>query len=195
MKVYDISQEVVSCRIWPGHQRPEVTRLMSLSEGDSCNLTSFSMNNHNGTHMDAPAHFIKDGRTMEQMPVETFVGPCYVAHIDGEVTREIMASILKKAKAAKASCRILIGSDAILTPEAAMLLVAEGVILYGNEAQGVGNEDTLVEVHRILLGAGTVILEGAVLAAVPEGAYLLSAAPLNLAGCEGAPVRAVLIEN
>ena len=73
------------------------------------------------------------------------------------------------------------------------LLKAAGILLLGNESQTVGPEDAPMAVHHILLGANAILLEGIRLAAVPEGVYLLNAAPLNLAGAEGSPCRALLI--
>ena len=65
--------------------------------------------------------------------------------------------------------------------------------MLGNESQTVGPEDAPMEVHLILLGAGVILLEGIRLAEVTEGVYFLSAAPLNLAGADGSPCRAILI--
>ena len=75
------------------------------------------------------------------------------------------------------------------------LLKDANILLIGNESQTVGPENAPMEVHLILLGAGVVLLEGIRLAKVPEGVYLLNAAPLNLAGADGAPCRAILIET
>ena len=68
-------------------------------------------------------------------------------------------------------------------------------MLLGNESQTVGPEDAPMEIHLILLGADVVLLEGIRLAEVPEGVYLLNAAPLNLSGADGSPCRALLIKN
>ena len=69
-----------------------------------------------------------------------------------------------------------------------------GILLLGNESQTVGPESAPMEVHKILLSADVVLLEGIRLSAVSEGAYLLNAAPLNLSGADGSPCRAVLID-
>ena len=70
MKIYDISQEVFSCQVYPGDPAPERTTLSSMEKGDLYNLTAFSMCAHNGTHVDAPRHFIRDGITIEQLDPE-----------------------------------------------------------------------------------------------------------------------------
>ena len=191
--IIDITQELFSCKAFPSDPAPQRQVLGSMAKGDLCNLTAFSMCAHNGTHVDAPAHFIADGRTLDQLPPEVFVGDCYVAQHTGEVTAQDMRNILEKARAAGAEKRILVAGKATLTAEAARLLAAEKPLLYGNESQTVGPENAPMEVHKILLGADVALLEGVVLSAVEEGRYFLSAAPLNLGGCEGAPCRAVLV--
>jgi arylformamidase len=101
--------------------------------------------------------------------------------------------MLTKAVRAGAGERLLIGGKATVTEEAARVLAEAGIRLIGNESQTVGPEDAPMAVHLILLGAGVILLEGVVLAHVPEGKYFLSAAPLKLGGREGAPCRAMLI--
>lgn len=189
----DITQEVFSCKVYPGDPVPSRKQLQNLEQGDVCNLTAFSMCAHNGTHVDAPAHFIPDGKTIDGMGLEPFVGDCFVARCEGNVTGEDAVGIMERARAVGASSRILIAGKATVTAEAAQVFARSDIKLLGNESQTVGPEDAPREVHLILLGAGIVLLEGIVLKDVVEGKYLLSAAPLNLAGCEGAPCRAYLM--
>ena len=191
--IYDISQELFSCAVYPGDPSPVRTTLASLEQGDIINLTAFSMCAHNGTHLDAPAHFIKDGKTVDELDPAAYLGDCYVARCEGDVTAEEAAAILAKASAAGASERILIAGKATVTEAAARVFAEAGIKLLGNESQTVGPENAPMAVHLILLGADVVLLEGLVLTHVPEGKYLLSAAPINLGGCEGAPCRALLV--
>lgn len=194
MQIFDISQEVFSCQVYPGDPAPEREEVLKISDGAMCNLTAFRMCAHNGTHVDAPYHFIADGRTVDRMPLESWVGEAYVAAHEGDVTAEDAARILAAARACgEAAQRILIKGKATLTEAAARLLAEAGIRLFGNESQTVGPEDAPMAVHLILLGAGVTLLEGIRLGAVPEGAYLLHAAPLNLGGADGAPCRATLI--
>lgn len=192
MKIYDISQEIFGCRVYPGDPVPKRTVEASIENGDVCNLTSFSMCAHNGTHIDAPYHFVKNGRTVDVLPLEIFVGPCFVAEHSGELGKSDAESILNCAS----ECfeRILIKGKAVVTEAAAAVFAENGVLLVGNESQTVGPEDAPMEVHNILLGKGVVLLEGICLEDVPKGKYFLSAAPLNLAGSDGSPCRAVLVE-
>lgn len=193
--IYDISQEVFSCIVFPGDPSPVGKRMLSIEAGDVCNLTELTMCAHNGTHVDAPYHFIDDGKTIDEMPLDAFVGDCYVVHHTGDVTREDAENILEKAVASSAGQRILIGGKATVTAEAAKVFAKAKIKLIGNESQTVGPENAPKEVHMILLGQEIVLLEGIVLKDVPEGKYLLNAAPLNLGGCDGAPCRAILIER
>lgn len=192
MKIYDISQEVFSCDIYPGDPAPEKQILCSTKSGELYNLTGFYMCAHNGTHIDAPFHFLHHGKTVDQMNLETFVGNCYVARHTGDVSEEDAAHILSKADGAQ---RILIAGNATVTAEAAEMFARSSIRLLGNEGQTVGPENAPMQVHLILLGRGIALLEGIVLKDVPEGNYFLSAAPLNLAGCDGAPCRAYLISQ
>ena len=166
-----------------------------MEQGSLYNLSQFSMCAHNGTHIDAPAHFIKDGKTVEQMPLESFIGDCFVARHEGDLTEKDAQAILQRARAAGADERILIAGDATVTEEAARVFAAARVKLIGNESQTVGPENAPMQIHLILLGAEVVLLEGVVLTGVAEGRYFLSALPLNFAGFEGAPCRAYLIER
>lgn len=190
MKLYDISQEVFSCAVYPGDPEPERQILSSTAEGELYNLTAFYMCAHNGTHIDAPFHFLDKGKTVDRMGLEPFVGDCYVTWSSGDVTGAEAEAILERAQGAG---RILIAGDATVTVEAAEVFAASGIRLLGNESQTVGPANAPMQVHLILLNRGIALLEGIVLKEVPEGRYFLSAAPLNLGGADGAPCRAYLI--
>ena len=190
MKIYDITQEVFSCAVHPGDLKPARQVLASTRAGQLYNLTAFSMCAHNGTHVDVPFHFLGDGKTVDQVPLDAFVGDCFVARQEGDVSGEDAKGILEKANGAQ---RILIAGDVTVTAEAAEVFAAGDIKLLGNEGQTVGPEEAPMQVHLILLKQEIVLLEGIVLRDAPEGHYFLSAAPLNLAGCDGAPCRAYLI--
>ena len=195
MKIYDISQEVFGCQVYPGDTTPKKRVISSMKKGDLYNLTAFSMCAHNGTHIDAPFHFIKDGKTVDSVSLHTFIGMAYVAEYNGIVSADDATEILEKAKKqnSEAAKRILIKGDAEVSAEAAKVFAESNILLLGNESQTVGPENAPMEVHLILLGAGAVLLEGIRLAEVSEGVYFLNAAPLNLSGADGSPCRAILI--
>ncbi len=190
MKLYDISQEVFSCAVYPGDPKPEKQTLSATEDGELYNLTAFYMCAHNGTHIDAPFHFLDGGKTVDQMDLSVFVGDCFVARHDGDVTAADAEAILSKAGVP----RILIAGDATVTAEAAEVFASSGVCLLGNESQTVGPKEAPMQVHLLLLKKGIALLEGIVLADVPEGEYFLNAAPLNLGGADGAPCRAWLMD-
>ena len=196
MNVYDISQEVLGCAVYPGDPVPQRMILQSMEHGELYNLSGFRMCAHNGTHIDAPAHFLKDGLTVDSLRLDASVGMAYVVQHDGVVTAEDAAMFLAKACAVGDDCakRLLIKGNAVVSLEAAEVFAQAELLLVGNESQSVGPEDAPMAVHKTLLGSGTVLLEGIRLSEVAEGKYLLSAAPLNIAGAEGSPCRAVLID-
>ena len=196
MKIYDISQEIFTCQIYPGDPTPEKKVLSSMEKGDLYNLTAFSMCAHNGTHIDAPFHFIKDGKTVNQISLEAFVGMAYVAEHQGIVTGEDAVKIIEKAKEQhqEAAKRILIKGDAEVSLEAAKVFASSDILLLGNESQTIGPENAPMAVHLALLEANVILLEGIRLSDVSEGVYLLNAAPLNLSGADGSPCRAILID-
>ncbi len=196
MKIYDISQEVFSCTVFPGDPAPQKEVMNDMDKGDLYNLTAIHMCAHNGTHVDAPYHFIKEGKTIDKVVLENFVGPCYVAEHQGVVTAKDAERILENAdkQDKEAVKRILIKGDAEVSLEAAEVFAKAKIFLVGNESQTVGPENAPMAVHKVLLGAEVVLLEGIRLAEVLEGVYLLNAAPLNLAGADGAPCRAILMD-
>lgn len=196
MKIYDISQEVFSCKVFPGDPAPERQVMLRIPDGAVCNLTAFRMCAHNGTHVDAPYHFLDGGKTVDQVDLKRFIGRAWVTEHTGEIGAEDARRILAKAgdldrEAAK---RILVKGPAVVTEAAADVFAEAGILLFGNESQTVGPEDAPMNVHLKMLGAEIVLLEGIRLDGVKEGVYLLNAAPLNLGGADGAPCRAVLMD-
>ena len=158
---------------------------------------------HNGTHVDAPYHFIDGGKTIEQVDINKIVGYAYVSSHEGNISADDAERIVKEAKEASiksdikdcdAYKRILVKGNAVVTEEAAKIFAENNLLLFGNESQTVGPEDAPMAVHLIMLGAEIVLLEGIRLGNVTEGVYLLDSAPINLGGSDGAPCRALLID-
>ena len=197
MKVYDISQEVFGCKAYPNDPMPEKIVLKSMQKGDVYNLTAFNMCAHNGTHIDAPFHFIKDGKTIDEICLDAFVGMAYVAEHHGLVTGNDATEIIEKAKKQnlEASKGILIKGEVEVSLEAAKVFASSDILLLGTEPQPVGPQNAPMAVHLTLLGANVVLLEGIRLGEVYEGVYFLNAVPLNLSGADGSPCRAVLITD
>ena len=194
MKIYDITQEIFNCRVYPGDPSPKKEVLSSIESGDICNLSAFSMCSHNGTHIDSPYHFINKGKTIDKIPLDKLIGVCCVVEFSGVLGAEDARYILAKA-GNNASKRILLKGNAVVSIEAAKVFAEAGIFLIGNESQTVGPEEAPLSVHLELLSAEVVLLEGIRLEKVPQGEYFLFAAPILLGGGDGAPVRAVLIET
>lgn len=196
MRLYDISQEVFSSAVYPGDPAPERRMLSSTAGGGLYNLTEFSMCAHNGTHIDAPFHFLGDGATVEQIPLTKTVGPAVVVDCRGDLDANGAEELLLRARAlsAEGAKRILLKGGGTVLPSAAAVFAEAAVELIGSETQSVGDENAPMAVHLCLLRAETVLLEGIRLAGVPCGAYFLFAAPLLLSGSDGAPCRAILLD-
>ncbi len=197
MKIYDISQEVFTCTVYPGDRAPRMMEELRMSRGGLYNLSSFEMCAHNGTHIDAPFHFLADGDTVDKIPLEKTVGNCFVIEQNEDIDRACAERIISLASLCKngSERRILIKGSGTVTEDGARGFADAGIFLLGVEGQTVGPEDAPMAVHKILLDANAVLLEGIRLSAVHEGTYFLNAAPINLGGCDGAPCRAILIEN
>lgn len=195
MKIIDISQEVFSSVVYPGDPSPKREMLSEIKNGAPCNLTAFSMCAHNGTHIDAPYHFIENGEKVDALSLEKTVGYAFVKHLSGDVTESMAQALLEEARKEnpEAAKRILVGGRATLTLSAAELFAREGILLFGNESQSVGPEGAPMAVHKALLSQGVALLEGIRLNEVEDGVYFLFAAPLKLGGADGAPVRAILM--
>ena len=190
---------------WPGDPEFESSLAKSIEGGAVCNLTRFSTSAHIGTHMDAPRHFIRDGITMEKMPLHAVIGPCRVVAIKHPVA--ITPEELKPLKL-RTSERVLFKTrnsrrswktpefdkDFIyISKEAAQHIVDSGVMTVGVDYLSVGGfHKDGVETHRVLLGAKVWIIEGINLAKVRPGKYDLVCLPIKIAGADGDPARVVL---
>jgi arylformamidase len=192
MKVYDISRELFSTGVYPGDPVPYKEVVRRMDAGDMCNLSGFYTGCHSATHMDSPRHFVIDGDTIDQIPVERFVGKCSVVTVSDIVTGAQVDELLPH-------CEKMIlfrgEGEAFLSQSAAFALADAGIQLVGTDAQSIAPMSDLVSPHRELLSAGIPILEGVDLTDVPDGTYTLIALPLRLQGLEASPVRAVLIEE
>ncbi len=197
MKIYDISQEVFGCRVFSGDRIPQRYEDKKIDNGDLYNLTSIVMCTHNGTHIDAPFHFLNDGICIDGIPLEKTVGYCYITSENSDITGKRAEEILNDAKALNFSAakRILIKGNGTVTDSAAAVFADAGIYLIGVEGQTVGPIDAPMSVHKTLLKKDVVLLEGICLNAVNDGIYFLNAAPLNLSGSDGAPCRAILISD
>ena len=205
-RVWDISvSDRAGMHIYPGDPAFEATQIRAIARGDAANLTHLSMGAHTGTHMDAPAHFIDGGATLDQVALDRMVGPAQVldlrglAAVDAAALRrhQIHAGdiVLFKTDNSERWQRAGFQTDfTYVTADAAEHLVACGVKTIGMDYLSIEQFGSKTfEVHKRLLGAGVLVIEGLDLSAVAAGPYLLSCLPLKLEGVDGAPARAVLM--
>lgn len=189
MEIVDISRELLAAPNFPGDPAPALTRVMAIEEGKQYNLSVLSLCVHNGTHIDAPAHFIKNGVTAESVPLSKTVGEAEVAEASGDIGRDTALCLT-----ANAPKRLLIKGKISVGLDAAAVF-ARSLELLGTEELTVGREGEICDAHRMLLGAGVVLLENLDLSRAQPGKYTLVAAPLKIKGADGAPVRAILYKN
>lgn len=208
MHTYDITLPLSpDLPLWPGDTLYEIERVQKMSEGANANVSSFRMSAHMGTHVDAPDHFLNNGKTVEHLSLNILNGRAYVLHLPD--VNLITASILEHAEIPPRTRRILFktrNSDywaqqlkefqtdfVALSADAAQYLVDRGVKLVGIDYLSIAPYHQGLLTHQILLKAGIVILEGLDLSMVSQGRYSLYCLPLKLAGSDGAPARAILI--
>lgn len=208
MKIYDISLAISpQLPVWPGDPPFQLERVHSMEAGAHDNVSRLNMGVHTGTHVDAPYHFIQNGRTAEMLSLEVLTGPALVIRIPDDLTL-ITAEVLERARIEPGVERLLFrtGNSAFwgqgagefhtgfvaIPADGAEWLVHYGAKLVGVDYLSVSPYKDSVPTHRTLLQAGVVILEGLDLSAVPAGKYNLVCLPLKLVGSDGAPARAIL---
>lgn len=190
MILHDISRELLGCPVYPGDPAPRLEPLCRLEWGDLCNTSALSACLHNATHLDAPRHFVREGADAASLPLDLCVGECSVAAFEG-----ILLGAQAEEMLPRLHKRVLFKGEMEISPSAAFVLGDAGLKLVGVEAQSVAGPEHTAAVHRQLLGSGMALLEGLDLSRVRPGDYFLFAAPLKIAGADGTPVRAVLVEK
>ena len=211
MKIYDISLTISpDLPVWPGDPSIELEQVESMDAGAQANVSRLNTGVHVGTHVDAPHHFLNDGRTIEQLSLEVLIGPCYVTQLPDGV-EAITAEALDGMSLPTDAKRILFGTSnsrfwsrgetefqedfVAVTGDGAQWLVEHGIQLVGVDYLSVAPFSDSVPTHKVLLQAGVIILEGLDLSAVQRGFYDLYCLPLKLFGAEGAPARVILIQK
>ena len=190
MNIYDISKEIFSLKAYPGDPEPGKENWFSMERGDPCNVTKLYMGSHSGTHIDAPRHFMKNGKDAATVPLEKCMGYCQVVHYNGKIGNDFWMRRLENGVD-----KLLIRGDVLIDMDAAENMVRYHLNLIGVENATVGDQTCQKQVHEILLGNEIVILENLQLAEVEEGKYFLAAQPLKMREVDGSPVRAVLLKG
>jgi arylformamidase len=202
----DISVPLTSGMVhWPGEPAPSFELISDIQTGSDANVTLCRMVAHTGTHMDAPRHFLKDGKGIDSFPLDYGIGRARLIEAPDVdiVTRKELAGkgiqsgerILIKTRNSRLKWTTLdfqedyVGIDS----SAARFLVDAGVVLVGVDYLSVGTyRGDNAETHGILLSGGVWILEGLALAGVGAGIYDMICLPLRITGCDGSPVRAIV---
>ena len=204
MSFHDISLKLTGETVrWVTAPPFELEERRRMSKGDPNNSSALNMSVHSGTHIDAPFHFVADGNTIDQLPLERFIGPALVYAVEAKryITKEHVAGIrldgatrvLFKTRNSELLHQREYDPDFVaFSVEAAQSLVELGVELVGLDYLSVAHADEQVPVHRAFLDHGVVLLEGIDLSAVAPGRYELMCLPIPIGDSDGAPCRAVL---
>jgi len=186
--------------VYPGDPGVAIELAKAIERGDPANVSRLELGAHTGTHVDAPRHFLPAAPGADALSLEAFIGPCVVAHVPA--ADRIDAAAIAAADPPASGERVLLKTPNSrlwerdeFAPEfvrldagGAQALIERGVRLVGIDYLSIGDRDA----HRALLGHGIGVIEGLDLRAVEPGAYLLVCLPLKIAGCDGAPARALL---
>lgn len=191
--------------IYDGNPGVELERTQSIDAGASANVSLVSMGAHTGTHADAPLHFLNGGPGSESIPLDAVVGPAHVVDATALAGKSLGHEELRGLDLPGGAERLIFKTrnselwssneftrDFIrLDGSGARALIERGVRLVGLDYLSVGDGDA----HTALLEAGVVPVEGLDLRRIEPGPYRLVFLPLRLVGSDGAPGRAILIED
>jgi len=190
--------------VYPGDTRFQMEFTHRIEDGQPYNATRLTLGAHSGTHVDAPYHFLADGRTVDQLPLEILIGKARVVEVaardkierdDLEALnlRDDIRVLLKTRMSGQLRVAEFQEDFVYLTPDAATYLVQAGIKLVGIDYLSVEKfQSRDFAAHHTLLGAGVVVVEGLDLSAAEPGEYDMTCLPLRIAGADGSPARVVL---
>jgi len=192
MKIIDISRTVQDAPIYPGASPVQVERGYDMQKGAPFNASMITTGSHMGTHADASCHFQKDNTVgIDQMELSLYYGACRVVTVPEKtpITRETLEGRIENCQ------RLVIhgGGYSYLTKDAAEYIVEKGIITIVTDAWSVAPLDNEAEIHQAVMAPGLAVVENVILDGVEDGDYTLCAFPIKIGGCDGAPVRAVLL--
>jgi arylformamidase len=200
--LWDISPPLSATPVWPGDTPFSARTTWQIADGCPVHVSSITLSTHTGAHCDAPSHYDVDGKSIDAVPLDAYLGPCRVISCIG-------AGVVEPRHLAQALAnsppRVLLRTYAV-TPLTSWdenfasvaastidLLAAHGVRLVGIDTPSLDPQQSkTLDAHHAVRRHGLAILEGIVLDAVPDGDYELIALPLKLHGLDASPVRAVL---
>lgn len=190
---------------WPSDPPVRVSHAKEMEKGDPCTVSLLEMGAHTGTHMDAPAHFVRGGPGISTMPLDTAIGVARVIAIRDRISvrpEELVQHRIRRGERILFRTRnseqcwdtdTFVEEFVYISGAAAHYLVERGVRLVGIDYLSVDafHKDG-ADTHQALLTADIWVLEGLSLKKVRAGRYQLICLPLKIEGCDGAPARAVL---
>lgn len=205
MKILDVTVPIRNGMVvYEGDPEVHLERFSAIAEGAVANLSRLDFGVHSGTHIDAPVHFIEGAPAAESLPLEWLMGPAHVVDatavegfLDDAALRGLDLPEGERRLLFKTPNSSLWERDEFvhefvqLTGNGADYLVDRGVRLVGVDYLSVGDPDA----HRSLLRAGVVAVEGLDLREVEPGPYRLVCLPLKIVGSDGAPARALLVQD
>jgi len=202
MTVYDVTRELSGdVVVYPGDIIPE----MKTEDNGQYVITDLHISTHSGTHIDAPLHYIRGGRTVDRIPLKSLLGPVQVLDLTG-VSGEIKIKDLRGRVQVQGQSGLFIKTDfskksrfepgyTSLSIQAAEYLADSGLLCIGIDTPSIEAFDGNGDVHRTLLGKNIVIIELLDLTPVQEGSYFMVALPLRLKGLDGSPARVLLSDE
>jgi len=210
MTIHDISLPISgSLIVWPGDPEVKITQTSRLDKGDTATVSRLDLGAHTGTHVDAPCHFVPGGSSVDTLDLNVLMGPALVVHV--LEADALSMDVLERLRIPPGTERVLFrtrNSDlwargerefdedfVAITEDGAHWLVENGVRLVGIDYLSVAAFGEPTPTHSVLLRAGVIAVEGLDLSGMAAGVYQLVCLPLKIAGCDGAPARAILIDQ
>ena len=191
MKIIDITRTLQDAPLYYSDEPATIERVKDMEHGDECNVSVFTGGVHLGTHADAFSHYQADGTTIDRMPLEHYCGKCRVLTVPADTL--VKLSDIKGRLAGSERIALRSGGTSYLCEQAAEYIAACGIKAVLTDAVSVAPADNERSIHELLAGGEVAVIENVVLDDVEDGDYLLFAFPVKYGGCDGAPVRAVLI--
>ncbi len=188
---------------YPGQQPVNLDKAKTIESGGAAE-SLLTIHSHAGTHIDAPSHFILNGKTIDQIEPSKLVGLCRVIDLSGIDNLEIQVSDLSSTEI-KTRDRILFKTKNSLgdrrdfenfisvSEEVARFLVDRGIVLVGTDFFGIEKRRNPGHpVHTAFLEKDIVIVEGLDLSKVEGGEYEIMCMPIKIKGADAAPARVFL---
>jgi len=193
MKIIDVSRNLQESPVYKGDEPPEISQIKSVYKPkDLYSLSKIAMSSHSGTHADAFSHFLKFSKSIDEMDLNLFYGKALVKTFkEGLIGAKDVENFNSSGE------RLVIRGQgkSFLSKEAAQVLAGKKIKLAATDALSIAGKDNEAEVHKILFGAGIAVIENLDLSNAADGEYKIAAFPIKIKNCDGAPVRAVLIDD